>query len=102
MRAFLRLAYRISDRLKEALLVLWLSLPVGLIFTTTRSVPVIASLTTYPPRISKSWLAIETLLRQSVRPERLVLVLNTEEFPTKKLRVAAYLESIIIFFKKKI
>ena len=85
MRAFLRLAYKISDQLKEALLVLWLSLPVGLLFTATRSVPVIASLTTYPPRISKSWLAIETLLRQSVRPERLVLVLNTEEFPSKKL-----------------
>jgi hypothetical protein len=85
MRAFLRLAYRISDRLKEALLVLWLSLPVGFLYTATRSVPVIASLTTYPPRINKSWLAIETLLRQSVRPERLVLVLNTEEFPSKKL-----------------
>ena len=85
MRVFLRLAYRISDQLKEALLVLWLSLPVGFLCTATRSVPVIASLTTYPPRVSKSWLAIETLLRQSVRPERLVLVLNTEEFPSKKL-----------------
>ena len=85
MRAFLRLAYRISDRLKEGLLVLWLSLPVGLLFGATRSVPVIASLTTYPPRISKSWLAIETLLRQSVRPERLVLVLNTEEGSKSRL-----------------
>ena len=85
MRAFLRLAYRISDRLKEALLVLWLSLPMGFLFTATRSVPVIASLTTYPPRISKSWLAVETLLRQNVKPERLVLVLNTEEFPSRKL-----------------
>lgn len=85
MRALLRLAYRISDQLKEALLILWLSLPVGFLYTATRSVPVIASLTTYPPRISKSWIAIETLLRQSVRPERLVLVLNTEEFPSKKL-----------------
>jgi hypothetical protein len=85
MRAFLRLAYKISDQLKEALLVLWLSLPVGFLYTATRSVPVIASLTTYSPRISRSWMAIETLLRQSVRPERLVLVLNTEEFPSKKL-----------------
>lgn len=85
MLVFPRLAYRISDTLKECLLVLWLALPVGFVHTASRTVPVIASLTTYPPRIGKSWMAIETLLRQSVRPEHLVLVLNTEEFPTKKL-----------------
>lgn len=85
MRALLRLAYRISDRLKETLLVLWLSLPVGFLYRATQSFPVIASLTTYPPRISKSWMAIETLLRQSMKPEKLLLVLNLEEFPSRKL-----------------
>ena len=85
MRALLRLAYRISDRLKETLLVLWLSLPVAFLWRGAQSFPVIASLTTYPPRISKSWMAIETLLRQSVKPEKLLLVLNLEEFPSRKL-----------------
>jgi hypothetical protein len=83
--AIMRHVYRLSDSLKELFLVLWLWLPVGFAYQPRRTVPVIASLTTYPPRISKSWMAIETLLRQSVRAERLVLVLNNEEFPTRDL-----------------
>ena len=85
MPALLRLAYRISDWLKENLLIVWLWLPLGRKSNTRETVPVIASLTTYPPRIGKAWMAIETLLRQSVTPLHLVLVLNLEEFPAKKL-----------------
>ena len=48
-------------------------------------IPVIASMTTYPPRIKSAWISIETLLRQTVRPVKLLLVLSIEEFPTQKL-----------------
>ena len=81
----MRLVYRFSDAVKEFVLVLWLWLPLGFLIRHQRTVPVIASLTTYPPRIARSWLAIETLLRQSAKPRHLVLVLNTEEFPSKEL-----------------
>ena len=80
-----RAFFRLSDALQEALLVLWLGLPLGFLYRTRTTVPVIASLTTYPPRIDKSWQAIETLLRQSVAPERLILVLSLEEFPSLEL-----------------
>lgn len=85
MRAIMRRLYLLSDALKELFLVLWLWLPLGFLYRQRRTVPVIASLTTYPPRIGKAWIAIETLLRQTVRAERLILVLNTEEFPTREL-----------------
>lgn len=84
-RSLLRMVYCSSDWIKESLLVLWLWLPLGFRYTSSEQAPVIASLTSYPPRIAKSWMAIETLLRQTMKPQHLILVLNTEEFPTKKL-----------------
>ena len=47
--------------------------------------PFIASMTSFPARIRRSWFAIESILQQSVRPERFVLVLAEEEFPDRKL-----------------
>ena len=41
---------------------------------------VIISLTTYPGRINTVWLAIETLLRQSVKPDAIILWLSTDQF----------------------
>lgn len=40
----------------------------------------IVSLTSFPPRIERLWMVIETLLRQSVRPEKLILWLSQEQF----------------------
>ena len=85
MRPLLRLAYRLYAWLKESLWVLWLWLPVGRFYKPSRVEPVVAGLTTYPPRIGRAWIAIETLLRQSVAPQALVLVLNDEEFPDHRL-----------------
>lgn len=42
---------------------------------------VIVSLTTYPGRINTVWLAIETLLRQSVKPDAVILWLSKDQFP---------------------
>lgn len=45
---------------------------------------VIVSLTTFPKRISRVWLVIECLLRQTYRPDKIQLYLSTQQFP--KLR----------------
>jgi len=41
---------------------------------------VLVSITTFPARINTVWLSIESILRQDVLPERIVLVLAEEEF----------------------
>lgn len=45
----------------------------------------IVSLTTWPARISTVWLTIESLMRQDVKPNRIILWLAEEEFPDKRL-----------------
>lgn len=42
--------------------------------------PVIISLTTIPSRLDKVWMTIESLLRQTERPNRIILWLAQEEF----------------------
>ena len=46
---------------------------------------IIASLTTYPPRINSCWLTITSLFNQNFKNFKIVLVLSLEEFPTKKI-----------------
>jgi len=50
-----------------------------------RTLPLIVSMTSYPARIDDAWIAIESILRQSVKPERFLLVLNLEEFPSQTI-----------------
>lgn len=45
------------------------------------SIQIIVSLTSYPARIKKVWLTIETLLRQSLKPSKIVLWLSKNQFP---------------------
>lgn len=42
---------------------------------------IIVSLTTFPQRISKLWIVIECMLRQSLKPNKIVLWLSSEQFP---------------------
>ncbi|WP_107040063.1 hypothetical protein [Brumimicrobium mesophilum] len=44
---------------------------------------VIASLTSFPARIKYTFISIECLLRQSVKPDRIILWLAEEQFPNK-------------------
>ena len=81
----LRVIYSLVDLAREVFLTVWLWLPITFLFRTSRQIPVILSVTTYPPRIRAAWMAIETLLRQTVKPEKTVLVLNLEEFPHQRL-----------------
>lgn len=46
-----------------------------------RNQKVIVSLTSYPKRISTVWLTIETLLRQRMKPDMIILWLANEQFP---------------------
>lgn len=41
---------------------------------------VVVSLTTFPARANSVWIAVESILRQSVLPERVVIVLAEDEF----------------------
>ncbi|MBR1926776.1 MAG: glycosyltransferase [Bacteroidales bacterium] len=42
---------------------------------------VIVSLTTFPARIGKLWVVLQSLFRQTVRPDKIVVVLTEDEFP---------------------
>ncbi len=46
--------------------------------------PLIVSLTSYPLRIQTVHLVIETLLKQSLQPDKLILWLSEEEFPNRE------------------
>lgn len=52
---------------------------------TTTEKEIICSLTTFPNRIESVWIAIESLFRQSVMPNRIILWLARDQFPTKHL-----------------
>ena len=49
------------------------------------SAGVVVSLTSYPARIDSAWIPIELMLRQDRVPDRVVLVLSDEEFPTRQI-----------------
>ena len=45
----------------------------------------VVSMTTHPPRIGTSWLAIESAMRQSLKPNNIVLWLANADFPDHKI-----------------
>ena len=44
---------------------------------------VIVSLTSFPARINRLWLVIESLLRQTQKPDRIILYLSSVQFPNE-------------------
>lgn len=50
-----------------------------------RERPLICSLTSFPARIDEIWLSIETIFRQTVKADEIILWLSTEQFPTHEL-----------------
>jgi hypothetical protein len=57
-----------------------------------KSTPYIVSLTTFPARIRKVWLTIESILRQSEKPDKIILWLYEGEFNGKQSLPANLLE----------
>jgi len=55
------------------------------ISTELRKETYIVSLTSFPGRINDIWITIETILRQSVKPDKIILWLAEEQFPDKQL-----------------
>ena len=53
--------------------------------TAKREGRIIVSLTTFPPRIRRIWLVIESVMRQTQKPDRIVLWLSREQFPFNNL-----------------
>ena len=86
MRALRRAFYRLTDRIKEGALLTWLALPrLKSMKKTKHASPIIVAMTSYPARIKRSWIAIETLLRQTCPVDKFVLVLADDEFPGRLL-----------------
>lgn len=53
--------------------------------TNPRDEKYIVSLTSFPARIDDIWISIETILRQSFKPDMIILWLAEEQFPDKQL-----------------
>lgn len=45
---------------------------------------VVISFTTFPPRIGKVWMTVDSLIRQTTRPYKIMLYLSEEDFPEKE------------------
>lgn len=45
----------------------------------------VVSITSHPPRICTTWLMIESIMRQSHKPDRIILYLAEEDFPGRKI-----------------
>lgn len=71
-----------------------------------REMEYIVSLTSFPGRINEVWVTVETLLRQSFKPDRIILWLSEEQFPD--IKVPASLQELqprgleIVFVKDDI
>lgn len=53
--------------------------------TEPRDEAYIVSLTSFPARINDIWITIEIILRQSFKPDKIILWLAKDQFPNKKL-----------------
>lgn len=53
--------------------------------TEPRNETFIVSLTSFPARINEIWITIETLLRQSFKPDKIILWLANSQFPDEKV-----------------
>ncbi len=52
------------------------------------NIKVIVSLTSFPDRIDKVWICIESILRQQVKPDRIILWLAESEFKDMKIPIS--------------
>ncbi|MFS4470846.1 glycosyltransferase [Chryseobacterium sp. T20] len=59
---------------------------------------IIVSLTTFPGRISKLWMVVECMLRQSLLPNKIVLYLAKDQFPNELKDIP---DNLIGYYKKK-
>lgn len=80
-----RLLLQVIHEVHEFLLITRFKLPYYPIVNRPIARNVIVSLTSFPARIKYAWIPIESILRQSLKADMLVLVLAEEQFPDRKL-----------------
>lgn len=51
---------------------------------TAPTLPLIVSLTSFPNRISRVWMTIESILRQTSKPKHIILWLSRQQFPNEE------------------
>jgi len=56
----------------------------SLLIPSSNKERIIVSITSFPSRINRIWLVIETLLHQSKKPDKIILWLSLEQFPSLK------------------
>jgi len=56
----------------------------GVSKTKDHSPQIVVSLTSFPPRMKNLWMVLESLLRQTKKPDRIILWLATTQFPHHK------------------
>jgi len=83
---------RVSVKLQRAWFRARQNLRILVLARSRRSIPppqhdagVVVSLTSFPTRIEHAWIAIETMFRQDQAPDRIVLVLAEDQFPSRAL-----------------
>ena len=76
--------YRLTSALDNKL-ILSERIPLNPLNSAPRDKTVIVSLTSYPARIEYVWLAVKSLMLQSYKPDRIILWLAEEQFPTREL-----------------
>lgn len=55
------------------------------IIAEKRAVPIIVSVTSFPARINDVWISLESLFRQTVKPDMIILWLAESQFPDGKV-----------------
>lgn len=58
--------------------------PSNVFLQEKRNPSIIVSLTSFPARINNLWLVIDTMLRQTIQPDKIILWLSKKQFPDMK------------------
>ena len=81
---YYQIVNRLSQLLADLLLPYYFKITAGKHVLTPENIPqgrVIVSMTTFPVRLPKVYLAVESLLHQSVKPDKIVLYLTRSQVP---------------------
>lgn len=82
-RPYWKLTYKLYKALVNLLFPLWAKGNKGC--GVDGESKIIVSLTTYPARIGSAWLAIASLLNQTIKPRKVILWLAEEQFPGQEI-----------------
>lgn len=63
----------------------WVAQSSGVREMTSGQEQLVVSMTTHPPRIDTTWIAVESIMRQSFKPHNIVLWLACDDFPDHKI-----------------